>query len=260
MDLFLCYLLPAPKFVAVTIIGTLISLLAIGMVMLMIIFYRIRVRSQKLERTVATLQAQENLRRDLAAELHSGLGQRLAAAKSLAADHLYQAELSGAPTATFRDLKALLGDCITETRALTQATYGGTLLEQGLLPAIDTAITLLRMQLSIKVHARLPQKEPPLSADSQLALYRIFQDLLGNIRRHAQATAVEIDMDVRDGFVHLSIRDNGIGFDVGNLQRQTGLGLYVLRQRIDEMGGVLSIRSEPGNGTNIHLRIPISQT
>ena len=114
-----------------------------------------------------------------------------------------------------------------------------------------------------------------LSSEIETALYRVVQEALKNIARHAAARNVEISLNLNDGQANVSIIDDGIGFDMTELSIETikeiegedlllpnntrGLGLLGMQERIELLGGDLEIDSAPGNGTQIHIRVPIQE-
>ena len=100
-------------------------------------------------------------------------------------------------------------------------------------------------------------------ADAQIIIYRIFQECLTNISKHAGATEVSIAVREHDGLISLVLEDNGAGFDPAQvLARRTsgrGLGLAALDERARMLGGTLEIRSQPGVGTRVTCVIPVDQ-
>jgi signal transduction histidine kinase len=85
------------------------------------------------------------------------------------------------------------------------------------------------------------------------------QEGLGNIVRHARASHVEIALAFERGGVALSIADDGVGMSEGEPGARVGFGMGNLRQRVDDVGGTLDVRSEPGGGTHIHVSVPIEE-
>lgn len=257
MDLLLFYQVSAPKFLGILAGGTFIALLCVGMLVFFILFYNSRRQALQLREVLTRMKADEDARKQLAGELHSSLGQRLTAAKSAAADTVLEVRALGGATATAEFLEELIRDCLSETRAMTQANYGVTLLQQGLLPAVQGAIELLDMQLSIDVRVEIPSVEPPLSDEHRLWIFRIVQDLLANVRQHSMATKVRLRIVTTPHKMLILVADNGVGFEVGQHHPQTGIGLHTLQQRVDQMRGAVTIESAPGSGTAVNLEIPL---
>ena len=97
----------------------------------------------------------------------------------------------------------------------------------------------------------------PLPIATSAALYRIVQEGLGNIFRHARASHVEIALAFDGDGVALSITDDGIGLSEGEPGGRVGFGMGNLRQRVDDLGGTLDVQSEPGGGTRINVSVPV---
>jgi signal transduction histidine kinase len=99
-----------------------------------------------------------------------------------------------------------------------------------------------------------------LPAEAELALYRILQKALDNVERHASARHVTVHLTKPNGFIQLTITDDGIGFDPdhpANGKERQGLGLLRMRERAASVGGALSVKSTPRAGTEIEVRIPL---
>jgi signal transduction histidine kinase len=108
------------------------------------------------------------------------------------------------------------------------------------------------------VHVDLdaPDALPPLLAAAEVAVYRIVQEALTNVVRHAQASACAVSLAVRDG-LEVSIRDNGQGMPA---QQPVGVGLLSMRERATELGGECAITSSSGEGTVVRAWLPLTQT
>ena len=95
-----------------------------------------------------------------------------------------------------------------------------------------------------------------LSLGTALALYRITQEALGNVAKHAKAKAVEVRLARADGKVRLTVSDDGVGFNPARNRDSSGVGLVNMRERVRQMGGKLELESEPGQGTTIRAEVP----
>lgn len=143
---------------------------------------------------------------------------------------------------------------LTEMRALIFALRPESLELEGLVAALSKQAASVRARHGIDVEVDLCD-EPELTIERKEALYRITQEALHNIVKHAQASRVELQLTLRDGALLLSVRDNGQGFDPA--QRFPGhLGLRSMRERVTKLGGTLTIESEPGHGTTVRARMP----
>ncbi|NLG27828.1 MAG: sensor histidine kinase, partial [Chloroflexi bacterium] len=92
--------------------------------------------------------------------------------------------------------------------------------------------------------------------DTELAVYRVVQEALTNVARHAEATRVDVVLTRRDGRVIAIVEDDGAGFDPSGAGDGQGLGLVGMRERAELLGGTLTVESSPGQGTTIYLEVP----
>ena len=98
---------------------------------------------------------------------------------------------------------------------------------------------------------------PPVPDTLATAAYRIAQEALTNVARHADATRVNVDLMGSDGFVVLSVSDDGNGFDIQVLSENEALGVAGMRERAGLVGGDVTVRSRPGEGTRVQFRVPV---
>jgi PAS domain S-box-containing protein len=205
------------------------------------------------------LRLQDEERRRIAREMHDSLGQYLTALK-------INLEVAGAsPESQKSELLAesiqLANSCLTETRTLSHLLHPPLLDEAGLASAARWYVTGFAERSGIKVNLEMPSDFGRLPMTIETALFRVLQESLTNIHRHAHSPAADIHMRVRDGHVSLEIRDYGTGIPAHILQRfrqsgTTGVGLAGMRERIYELGGHLDIRAEE-QGTTVSASIPI---
>ena len=109
-----------------------------------------------------------------------------------------------------------------------------------------------------KVDVESSQLPEQLRGELETTLYRILQEILANVEKHAEARNVNIDCYVEDAFVVVNVEDDGKGFDVASVKRESwGLGLHNMRERAALVGGTLDLESIPGRGTEICIKIPL---
>ncbi|HAY22359.1 MAG TPA: hypothetical protein DCY27_09365, partial [Desulfobacterales bacterium] len=211
------------------------------------------------------LIVQENERRRISKELHDELGPALMILKF----HLSSIE-SRLPKNKkslrneFEILPQYLDDIIENVRRLSWNLNPSVLEQFGLATAIKNLLEDFGKHYAIQWEP--PQVEaindlfPPLS---QSNIYRIFQEALTNIGRHAQATHISVGIEKQDGYVIFTLEDNGSGFDPQAARncdnRQRGIGLAAMQERARMAGGRLEIRSQPGSGTHLTLTIPLEK-
>ena len=133
--------------------------------------------------------------------------------------------------------------------------------ELGLVEACRNLCKELEARSSLEVSCQITEPAKRLPPAVELNLFRIIQETLSNAEQHAQATAVSLQMAIQDGFLELSIRDNGRGFDPKSARasqdKRRGIGLTNVRERTAAVGGVCEIDSVPGQGTLIRVQVPV---
>ena len=213
-----------------------------------------RARLQGLSRQL--LEAQEAERRRLAHELHDEAGQLLVSV------HLaLEATIIGLPPqfrTGFHQVRSQLDAMETQLRRLAHELRPTILDDLGLLPALQFLAhgVTARIGLCIRVDSALAGRLAPAV---ETALYRIMQEGLTNITKHAAATHVDLRLWCDGGTVHGLLRDDGVGFAVAQVVGRTGqwgLGLLGIQERLEALGGTLQITSAPGQGTTLQITLP----
>jgi signal transduction histidine kinase len=202
--------------------------------------------------------AQEEERQRIARELHDGVGPALAslnirlrtARKLLERDHNLAAgeieELAELAQANIQDIRRLIHD-------LRPAALDGL----GLVPALREYVARYREEQGLEVALALPEGDGRLAAPLETALFRIVQEALANVAKHAQARRVEVAMTRDRRGVTLRVADDGRGFDPQAPRPGTHLGLWSMRERVEQLGGQFEIESAPGAGTTVRAIIPL---
>jgi PAS domain S-box-containing protein len=143
-----------------------------------------------------------------------------------------------------------------ETRALLLELRPEVLAAEGLIAALEKQGTILRKRYKLQVEASL-NLQAKLSFEKELAIYRIAQEALNNVVKHAQAETVTLRLAQEGQELVLEVRDNGKGFDVTNAL-PGGVGLQSMQDRVAHLQGTLTINSAPGQGTSLSVRVPIT--
>ena len=207
------------------------------------------------------LTAQEKERRRLSIELHDELGQALMVLKlkvrsiqrALGAG---QARLNG----KCNQVIGYINEVTENVRRLSRDLSPSILEDLGLSAAIRRLVEISGKHGNIKISLAMTEMEDWFSREGQITAYRIVQECLTNIAKHAQATYVSIDIGKQDDRVWFSVEDNGKGFDVketfGQDPAKKGLGLAAMYERARMLGGSLDIWSKEGTGTRITFTVP----
>jgi two-component system sensor histidine kinase UhpB len=205
--------------------------------------------------------AQETERRRVARDLHDSVNQILSAVKF----RLQSVEEKLAPRedAAWRGVlkaQAHLEKAMQEVRRISHNLRPSELDDLGLVPAVRSLVDEFADRTAVKVSLvfeRLPEK---LHVDVELNLYRILQEALGNIERHARAGEVAVRLSKEGAILRACIGDNGRGFDPQRPRadgERLGMGLVDMRERAEFVGGRCAVTSAPGNGTEIVIEIPL---
>jgi two-component system sensor histidine kinase UhpB len=205
------------------------------------------------------MRAQEEERRRLARDLHDEVNQALTAIL-LRLEALAQ-ESSPEHTPEVAELKRLVNQAMEELLNLARQLRPSALDDHGLVPAVEAQLKRFSARTGIEVRLRTDGDPNELSEVLQTAIYRVTQEALTNVARHAGATVVEVELGSHDGTAELRVRDDGAGFDPGVIARAgsegpgVGLGLGGMAERARLVGGEFDVRSAPGGGTTVTLRV-----
>ncbi len=207
------------------------------------------------------MQLQEESVRSLSRELHDGVGQVLTAIKMDLAMIERAMEDEAAPLRVrVREVREQVMSLVQEIRTMSQLLRPSMLDDFGLVPTLQWLTERFSDRTRVAVELRTPEPELRLPGAIEVLLYRVTQEALTNIMKHAQAHHVEIELRVGAAEVALSIEDDGVGFDVERFRRTPavgGVGLLGMRERVAYYNGRLDIRSRPAGGVRIALTLPL---
>lgn len=158
-----------------------------------------------------------------------------------------------------RDAKELITESITQTRSLMSDLINPVLYELGLKAAIQQYAEQISTAGGISVAFSL-QGDLALTQDMNVTIYQITKELLKNIVKHSEAKVVKLRLIGKERGVELTVSDDGRGFDPRQIRlpdRESGFGLFSIRERVNFYNGSFLIRSGPGKGTSIRIELPI---
>ena len=205
------------------------------------------------------LSAQEKERQRISAELHDDVTQRLAALAIQA--ELVEARLGQAGARTreqLHDMAAMAQQLAGDVQQLSRRLHPVGLRTLGLAEAIRQECDAFTRRGGIPVELEDHVASDEVGEDVATAAFRIFQESLHNVEKHAGAGAVNVSVELVDGDLVVSIADTGRGFDRRNGE-DDGLGLVTMKERAASVGGRLTIDSHPGDGTTVELRAPVTR-
>ncbi|HWY40984.1 MAG TPA: MHYT domain-containing protein [Chthoniobacterales bacterium] len=200
------------------------------------------------------VQAQETERRHLARELHDEVGQALTAAKISLQSAMREA--TGTILMRLQDAVAILDRLLVQVRQISLNLRPSMLDDLGLIPALRSVLDERARRASIEMHFSDHNVPENLHTEIQMTCFRIIQEAITNVVRHARATRIDVDLHRESGKLRLLIRDNGIGFDVES--RTARLGLLGIKERAALVGGQAKIISETNKGTTIDISLPLN--
>jgi PAS domain S-box-containing protein len=220
--------------------------------------YQERLRSLASELSLT----EERERRRLAADLHDHIGQILAMAQIKLGELSQEAASPGLRT-TVGEIREFIGQAIRYTRSLTFELGLPVLYDLGLEAAVEWLAEQFQEQYGLEIRVHRDGLPKPLGEAANLLIFRLLRELLTNVVKHAQATAVEITVS-RDGdFLSIGVADNGLGFNPAEIGiragRTGGYGLFSIRERLNHLGGYLEISSAPGRGTVATIVVPLDK-
>jgi two-component system, NarL family, sensor kinase len=231
-----------------------------------ILYQRYRIRQQKLLqqerekqqqiRMKAVIETQENERNRISKDLHDGIGQLLAAAKINLSS--FEDEITGMTDWKKEKLEhstRILNEAITEVSSISQQMMPRVLRENGLIPAIENLLDKTFGKTQITYHFHQHGINGRLAENIEVGLYRIVQELIGNIVKHAKATEVNVQLSKAKSHLVLTVEDNGIG--IPDKPKRNGMGLDNIASRTEALHGNYHYQSVNGRGTISTIRIPL---
>ncbi len=244
------------------IIASVFFLLLVAIIIITALLYHSRKRIHQIEVSnfqdillQSQYEVQEQTMQTIGTDLHDNIGQLL----SLTALTLNSIELDNEAKSRQKIDAAidLTVRSIKELRLLGKLLQGDQLVVSGLPEAIRYEITWLEKSGKYKVNYIDEGDVPETNnADKDLILFRVMQEILNNIIKHAQATEIDIRLTYSELHLQLQIKDNGIGFTIDEKGGQHGMGLKNMQKRAAIIGGEVYIESTPGAGTSITIFIP----
>lgn len=204
------------------------------------------------------ITAQEEERRRLARELHDDLTQRLAvlAIETGKLEQQLPADAQATRAALHR-ITDEVGAISSDVHGISRRLHPSILDDLGLLDALRSACGRYSERHAVPVRFR-SDLVVPLPREVELGLYRVAQEALRNIAKHAEAQNIEMEIESDDEGVRLLIRDDGVGFFAPEAARRGGIGLASMEERIRLLAGSFVVRSRPGQGTEVEVRVPRS--
>lgn len=214
---------------------------------------------------IKIIEAQEEERHRLSRDIHDGPAQSLAsiAIRAELSERLLEKEPSKAKD-ELKDLKIVVKDTLKEIRKIIYDLRPMSLDDLGLEPTIERHVYSFMEDTGINVELKVIGNINKLDSALEIAIFRIIQEGLNNVYKHSKASNVNIMIENTEKRINMTISDNGIGFNIEDGIKMVdittgGYGLISMRERVEMLGGEITIRSSRGNGTRIFLYIPLCE-
>jgi signal transduction histidine kinase len=205
------------------------------------------------------LTAQEEERRSIARELHDEVGQVLTAIKVELAVAERSVGAAGGDIGPLRSARGIADGALHTVRDLSRLLHPAMLDDLGLAAAIDWYLKGFSRRHGLKIELLQEGVDQRLTADTEAAVYRIVQEALTNVAKHAQATSVRVFLQRLTNTLLVTIEDDGVGFrpeEVAEPGTTRGIGLVGIRERAVQLRGTMRLESAPGKGTRLTVEVP----
>lgn len=254
----------------IIIIGIVLAIMLVSFIVAMVFLYQRRRHQQEQELAQlkdqyeqealkSQLEIQENTLKTISQELHDNIGQMLSVVKiSLAVLPVDKQHEAFDP---IQNSRQILNKAIIDLSNLTKSLHTDRITDIGLAESIGFEVDAVRKSGILDIQYEVKGAEIPFDDQKKIFLFRMFQEILNNIPKHSQANTVKITLDYPgDNKFALSILDNGVGFNVEEKRKgvssSSGVGLKSLFNRAHLVGAQLTMKSEPGKGTQVVIEMP----
>lgn len=215
-------------------------------------------KEKQLMASEAVIKGQDEERGRLAKDLHDGLGGLLSGVKFSLANMKSTVILDADSALVFERSLDMLDHSISELRRVAHNMMPEVLVKFGLSEALKSYCERMRESQIFKIDFQSIGMDERLSSNTEIFVYRIVQELLNNTAKHAKATHVLVQLARQNNEVSITVEDNGIGFENPNVDNAAGIGWANIRSRVDYLKGKLDVQSSRGQGTSVHITIPVS--
>ena len=213
-------------------------------------------KEKQLAASEAVLRGQEEERKRLAKDLHDGLGGMLSGIKFSFSNMKENIIMTPENLRAFERSMDMLDSSISELRRVAHNMMPESLIRFGLEISVRDICRDITNSGALNVSFQaFGLNELKADQQVQIIIYRIIQELLNNIMKHAAAKSAIVQLTLRNGRLNITVEDDGKGFDPNLIDISNGMGLSNLKSRVDYLGGRLEIESEPGKGTTVNIEI-----
>lgn len=209
-------------------------------------------------RSQAVIDAEEKERQRIGKDLHDGVGQLLSAARMNVAnlENVFLQQPVQQQT-NFKNAVDLIDESVKEVRAISHNMMPNMLIKSGLAKAVREFIDKIASTGKLKIELQTIGLDQRLNQNTENILFRVLQEIVNNIIKHAQASHVSIQLIRHDNEIVLMVEDNGVGFDVKKINTFDGIGLKNIQSRVEYLNGTVDFDSQPGKGTTVNIQVPV---
>ena len=204
------------------------------------------------------LEGQEKERQRIANELHDNLGSMLATLK-INFEHLKLRKdiMRDEENKLYQKTDELIEEAYQKVRRMAHAKNAGVIANEGLIPALKKLAAKIATPGKLEIEVLAFGFNERLENTREITLFRMVQELVTNIIKHAKATEASIQLTLHDDIVNIIIEDNGKGFNTDTIDDADGMGIISIKKKTTQLGGTFTIDSTPGRGTTIVIDLPI---
>jgi two-component system sensor histidine kinase DegS len=211
------------------------------------------------------IKAQEEERQRVARDIHDGPAQLMSnvVLKAEICERMIDVDLDKARE-ELRNLKRIVRDSLQDVRKIIYNLRPMSLDDLGLIPTLQRYVLTFQEESGIAVSFRTSGVQQELKSVISLTVFRIVQEAVNNVAKHAMASNITIHLDFTDSAIKLYVIDDGVGFDTEKLKVKSddisgGFGLVSMRERVELLSGEMYISAEPGKGTRLNIMIPFTE-
>ena len=217
------------------------------------------IKEQELTTINAMVEGQEKERKRVAEDLHDNLGSVLATLKLHFENLKMNREKKKINQETLFDkTEGLIDEAYLKVRSIAHAKNAGVIANQGLLVAIQMMAEKISLADKIQIEVIDFGLDKRLENSLEISVFRITQELITNIIKHANAENATINISLYDKNLNIIIEDDGLGFDIKKVNLKNGMGISSIITRVNHLGGTFNVDSTKGKGSSIIIDIPIS--
>lgn len=206
------------------------------------------------EITKSKLEIQEQALQNISWEIHDNVGQLLSVAKIQI--NMLQYGLPEKEQQSIAEVGEIVGKSLQELRGLAKSLNPETIKNKGLIESLNQEVERYNRLNFINASLEISDDYFELSNEKEIILFRILQEFCNNTLKYSKAKDLKIILDFKTDFLNITAEDNGIGFDINDISKQTGIGLINIKSRGELIGAKIDLKSDTNKGTKLYISCP----